>query len=297
MVSKMQTLSTLFSKGRNELQTELDKATSPKQAVKVVQNQLDRLEKNYIGDLSVSQVRLVNFFLDTLRQSLSITATNDTSISDQALDRLEQQESPKSTLSFILKLLQAIVCICILVALFSLTKTAPAAWMPILLISVLIGLEVALQFDQKNQPSSLKSEEVHSPQVQIDSKILLDNLENALSTIDNAVASYEEVNYSLASSGLEDLTEILDILQRLWGASSLENPLMTLELAKLIPQILLKQGIRVQTYRPNDEQSKSEYFDFEPSIDPSQSDYVTLTPALLKGERLLCRGRVIEPSR
>ena len=292
----MQTLSTLFSKGRNELQTELDKATSPKQAVKVVQNQLDRLETNYIGNLSVSQVRLANFFLDTLRQSLSITAANDTSISNQDLERLEQQESP-STLSFILKLLQAIVCIAILVSLFSLTRTTPAAWMPILLISVLIGLEVALQFDQKNQPSSLKSEEVQSPQLQIDSKILLDNLENALSTIDNAVASYEEVNYSLASSGLEDLTEILDILQRLWGASSLENPLMTLELAKLIPQILLKQGIRVQTYRPNDQQSKKEYFDFEPSIDPAQSDYVTLTPALLKGERLLCRGRIIEPKK
>lgn len=292
----MQTLSTLFSKGRNELQTELDKATSPKQAVKVVQNQLDRLEKNYIGNLSVSQVRLANFFLDTLRQSLSITATNDTSISPQAVEQVEHIESPNSTLSFILKLLQAIVCIAILVSLFSLTRTAPAAWMPILLMSVLIGLEVALKFDQKNQPSK-NSEEVHSPQLQVDSQILLDNLENALSTIDNAVASYEEVNYSLASSGLEDLTEILDILQRLWGASSLENPLMTLELAKLIPQILLKQGIRVQTYRPNDEQSKKEYFDFEPSIDPSQSDYVTLTPALLKGEKLLCRGRVIEPSR
>lgn len=292
----MQTLSTLFSKGRNELQTELDKATSPKQAVKVVQNQLDRLEKTYIGDLSVSQVRLVNFFLDTLRQSLSITATNDTSISDKDLDQVDRLESPNSTLSFILKLLQAIVCIAILVSLFSLTRTAPAAWMPILLMSVLIGLEVALKFDQKNQPSK-NSEEVHSPQLQVDSQILLDNLENALSTIDNAVASYEEVNYSLASSGLEDLTEILDILQRLWGASSLENPLMTLELAKLIPQILLKQGIRVQTYRPNDEQSKKEYFDFEPSIDPSQSDYVTLTPALLKGEKLLCRGRVIEPKK
>lgn len=290
----MQTLSTLFGKGRDELQTELDKATSPKQAVKLVKNQLDQLEKTYIDDLSVSQVRLVNFFLDTLRQSLSIAATNDTRNSDKDLDQVDQNATP-NPVRFILKLLQAIVCICILVSLFSLTKTAPAAWMPILLMSVLIGLEVSLQFDQKNQPSN-NSEEVHIPK-QVDSKILLDNLENALSTIDNAVASYEQVNYSHSSSSLEDLTEILDILQRLLGASSLDNPLMTLELAKLIPQILLKQGIRVQSYHPNDEQSKSEYFDFEPSIDPDASYYVTLTPALLKGERLLCRGRVIEPKK
>jgi hypothetical protein len=49
-------------------------------------------------------------------------------------------------------------------------------------------------------------------------------------------------------------------------------------------------------YRPNEQPSYREYFDFEPSIDPSTKDYVTITPALLKGERLLRRGRVIEPT-
>jgi hypothetical protein len=80
------------------------------------------------------------------------------------------------------------------------------------------------------------------------------------------------------------------------GASFLEKPQMALELTKLLPQILMGQGIQAQIYRPDEERSYREYFDFEPSIDPAAKEYVTITPALVKGDRLLRRGRVIEPA-
>ena len=292
----MRTLLTLFGTERSELQTEINKATSLKQVSKVVQNRIDSLEKNYVGELSVTQVRLVKFFLETLRQSLStLTAANEIEISDVE-PQLVTQAVKSSPNNFILKLLQAIVSIGILVSLFSLTKTNIEAWMPILLMSVLLGLEAALYFDKSDRVTSPVP--IADPQlpVQVDSTVLLDNLAEALNTIDLAVASVEEVNKPLASSGLEDLTEILDILQRLMGASFLQNPLMALELVKLIPQILMKQGIRVQSYQlSNEEQSLREYFEFEPSIDATAKDYITVTPALLKGDRLLRRGRVIEP--
>jgi hypothetical protein len=132
--------------------------------------------------------------------------------------------------------------------------------------------------------------------VQVDSQVLLDNLADALNTIDLAVTSAEQVKKPLDSSGIEESPELLNVLQRLMGASVLENPLMAIELTKLLPQILMEQGIRAQIYRPDEEHSGREYFDFEPSIDRSAKDYVTMTPALLKGDRLLRRGRVIEPA-
>ena len=291
----MRTLLTLFGKERSELQTEINQATSIKQVIKLVQNRIDSLEKSYVGELSVTQVRQVNFFLETLRQSLSaLTAANETK-SELEPEQPITQATQSTPNNFILKLLQAIICIGILVSLFSLTKTNLEAWMPILLMSVLIGLEAALYFNKSNQSSSSVAVAEPESVVQVDSKILLDNLASALNTIDIAVAQVEEVNLPLTTNGLEDLTEILDILQRLMGASSLENPLMALELVKLIPQTLMKQGIRVQSYQLSDEEHLREYFEFEPSIDPSAKDYVTLTPALLKGEKLLRRGRVIEP--
>ena len=292
----MRTLLTLFGTERSELQTEINKATSLKQVSKVVQNRIDSLEKNYVGELSVTQVRLVKFFLETLRQSLStLTAANEIEISDVE-PQLVTQAVKSSPNNFILKLLQAIVSIGILVSLFSLIKTNLQAWMPILLMSVLLGLEAALHFDKSDRVTSPVPAIDPQLPVQVDSTVLLDNLAEALNTIDLAVASVEEVNKPLASSGLEDLTEILDILQRLMGASFLQNPLMALELVKLIPQTLMKQGIRVQSYQiSNEEQSLREYFEFEPSIDATAKDYITVTPALLKGDRLLRRGRVIEP--
>jgi hypothetical protein len=296
----MKTLLTLFSEGRSELQTEIDKATSLEQVVKLVQNRLDGLERIYIGELSVAQVRLVSFFLDTLRQSLvTLTAANKTGVSDPDPQQIINQVTRFSPKSLILKLLQGVICIGILGALFSLSQTAPGAWMTILLMSVLVGLEVAIQFDKDNHENlsgSPQLGEASQLSVRIDSKVLLDNLADALNTIDLAVASAGEVKKPLGSSGIEELPELLDFLQRLWGASFLEKPQMTLELAKLLPQILMEQGIRAQIYRPDDEHSYREYFDFEPSIDRSVKDYVTLTPALLKGDRLLRRGRVIEPA-
>lgn len=297
----MKTLLTLFSKERSELQAEIDKATSPEQVVKLVQSRLDNLEKIYIGKLNVAQVRLASLFLDTLRQSIAtLTAANETKVSDSELEQITNQATRLAPKSLILKVLQGLICLGILDSLFSLTRDSPGAWMGILLIFVLVGVEVVFQLDkrerQANPQASLQPVETPQPIVQVDSQVLLDNLAEALNTIDFAVASAEDVKKAPDSSEIEELPELLNLLQRLMGASFLEKPQMALELTKLLPQVLMEQGIRVQMYQPDDQGSGREYFDFEPSIDPSAKDYLTITPALLQGDRLLRRGRVIEPA-
>lgn len=297
----MKTLLTLFSKERSELQTELDKATSLEEVVKLVQNRVDDLKTMYIGDLSVAQARLALFFLDTLRQSVAtLIAAKETKVSCPQPQQMISQATRFSPNSLILKLLQVLICVGILVSLVSLARSAPLAWMAILLMSLLIGLEVAIQLDKdnhENSPGSPGFIEASQAIVRVDSKVLLDNLTDALNTIDRAVAQAQEVKKPLGStSGIEEVPELLNFLQMLIGASSLENPEMTLELTKLLPQILMEQGIRVQSYRPNDEHTERGNFDFEPPIDESTKDYVTLSPALLKGEQVIRRGRVIEPA-
>jgi hypothetical protein len=296
----MKTLFTLFSKERSELQTEIERASSPEQVVKLVQNRIDNLEKSYIGGLSVTQVRLASFFLDTLRQTIgTLTAANETKLLEPKPQQIDNQATRLPSNSLILKVLQALIGISILGSLFSLTQDTPGAWMDILLMTVLVGLEVVLQIEKgkpENRSDSTQSVEVPQAIVQVDSQVLLDNLADALNTIDLAVTSAEPVKKPLDGSGIEELPELLNLVQRLMGASFLEKPQMALELTKLLPQILMEQGIRSQLYRPDDAQSHREYFDFEPNIDRSAKDYVTITPALVKGDRLLRRGRVIEPA-
>ncbi|MBF2006673.1 MAG: hypothetical protein IGS49_14690 [Chlorogloeopsis fritschii C42_A2020_084] len=292
----MKTLFTLFSEERNQLQTEIDKATSIEEVIQLVHNQLDRLERIYISELSIAQVRLASFFLDTLRQSIATLAAA-TQIQVTQQQQIIQEATTFAPNRIILKLLKALIYIGILGWLFHLTETTPGAWMALLLASVLVGLEVVLQLDKNNQENNLpQGLELPQSILRVDSKVLLDHLADALHTIDLAVARVEEGNQPFADRGIEELPELLHFLQRLIGASFLAQPQMVLELAKLLPQILMEQGIRAQIYQPNQPHSDRENFDFEPSIDPTTKDYVTITPALVKGDRLLRRGRVIEPA-
>ncbi|MBD0264177.1 MAG: hypothetical protein ICV78_16040 [Tolypothrix sp. Co-bin9] len=294
----MKTLVTLFSEERNQLQTDIDKIISVEQVVKLVQNRLDNFERSYISELNVAQVRLASFFLDTLRQSIAtLGAANFPQVAPTEQKQIINQATKFSPNRLILKVLKALIYIGILGSLFSLTKTSPFAWMAILLTSVLLGLEVVLQLDKGNQENN-SSELLKLPQpiLRVDSKVLLDNLADALNTIDLAVARVKEENKNEDDRSIEELPELLNFIQRLMGASKLNKPEMTIALTKLLPQILMEQGILADIYRPDDPHSNREYFDFEPSIDPDSTDYVTITPALLKGDRLLRRGRVIEPA-
>lgn len=290
-VSQSMKLLTLFSEERNQLQAEIDQTTDVELVVKLVQNHIDRLERAYMSQLSVAQIRLASFFLELLQQSIAtLAAAHPTPVAPPPL----QPIAPKSSPRLILKLSQALICLVIFSSLFSLTKTAPGAWMAIALTGVLVGLEVTLQLDKSESVSPQL--ELPPPTLQINSKVFLDHVADALNLIDLAVARAGNENQSLGEQGLEELPELLNFLQRLMGLSFLERPQTIGELAKLLPQILMEQGIRAQIYRSHDPQSCREYFDFEPSIDPSTQEFVTITPALLKGDRLLRRGRVIEPA-
>ncbi|MEH2175609.1 hypothetical protein [Nostoc sp.] len=293
----MKTITSLFSEERNQLQTDIDNTIGIEQIVKLVQNRLDNLERIYIEKLNLAQVRLASFFLDTLRQSIAtLAAANYLQVAPTEQRQITNIGTKLFSSRLILKLLKGLIYIGILGSLFSLTKTTPGAWMAILLTSLLIGLEIVLQLESNNQQNNSISEgvlELPQPILRVDSKVFLDHLGDALNTIDLAVARVEESNKYEGDLAIEELPELLNFLQRLMGASKLDKPQMAHELAKLLPQILMSQGINAQIYRSN---SDREYFDFEPSIDPDTKEHVTLTPALLKGDRLIRRGRVIEPA-
>ncbi|MBE9107770.1 hypothetical protein IQ229_23415, partial [Nostoc cf. edaphicum LEGE 07299] len=241
--------------------------------------------------------RLASFFLETLRQSIAtLAAANYLQVAPTEQRQITNTGTKLFSSRFILKLLKGLIYTGILSSLFSLTKTTPGAWMAILLSFLLIGLEIVLQLESNNQQNNSISEgvlELPQPILRVDSKVFLNHLGDALNTIDLAVARLEESNKHEGDLAIEELPELLNFLQRLMGASKLDKPQMAYELAKLLPQILMSQGINAQIYRSN---SDREYFDFEPSIDPDTKEHVTLTPALLKGDRLIRRGRVIEPA-
>ncbi|MBH8556112.1 hypothetical protein I8751_27995 [Nostocaceae cyanobacterium CENA357] len=292
----MKTIISIFNEERNQLQTDINSLTSIEEVVKLIQSRLDHIERFYISELNITQVRLSAFFLEVLRQSIAnLAAVQIAQIASKEHKQANNFAVTSSPSRLILKMLKVLLYVGILGWLFYLTKTTINAWMGILLASVLLGLEVLLQFD-RNDSSSQEIIELAQPVLKIDSLILLDNLADALNTIDLVVARFAESHKDEDERNMEELPELLNFLQRLMGASFLNKPQMMMELTKLLPQILMSQGIRAQIYQAKEPHSDRTYFDFEPSIDPDTKDYVTITPALLKGDRLLRRGRVIEPA-
>jgi hypothetical protein len=290
----MKTIVAIFSEERNQLQTDINNLDNVEDVVKLIQKRLDNIEITYIRELNLTQVRLAAFFLDVLRQSIAnITALQIAQAPFKAQQTVSYTPFKSAPNRLILKFLKILLYVGILGWLFYLTETTSGVWMGILLASVLLGLEVVLQLDKKDLiPQQVR--EVIQPVIKVDSNILLDNLADALNTIDLVVTRFAESDKYQDERNMEELPELLNFLQRLLGASSLNKPQMVIELTKLLPQILISQGIRAQNYQAPD--SDRTNFDFEPSIDPDTKDYVTITPALLKGDRLLRRGRVIEPA-
>ncbi|BAY66739.1 hypothetical protein NIES22_68830 (plasmid) [Calothrix brevissima NIES-22] len=252
----MKKISIFFSEERNQLQKDIESTTSIEQIVKLIQNRLDNLEIIYISELNLTQVRLASLFLDTLRQSIgTLTAANLAQIPSTQQKQITNSATNLNPNRVILKLLKILLYIGILAWLFYLTQTTSSAWMAILLVAVLLGLEVVLQLDKNNQDDNPTSQALlNLPQavLQVNSQVLLDNLADALHTIDLAIARFDAGSKPEDDLGIEELPELLGFLQKLMGASFLDKPQMAIALAQLLPQILMEQGIRAQIYRVNE---------------------------------------------
>jgi hypothetical protein len=141
---------------------------------------------------------------------------------------------------------------------------------------------------------------MHSTGITLDKNELLTYLEQTFEVIDQTVAEYSRLSEPVESKPkLEDHPEVLEFIQNLMGetlALETQLPLIFQSKVKELSSILRKYGIRTQTYQENAPDTVKELFDFEPSLDPDLQNHVMAKPALTKGDQILLRGSVIEPS-
>jgi hypothetical protein len=266
----MKTLFVLFYERRTELQQQLDGAPDLEEAVRLVQRQLDVLQREYIGDLSTAQARWSAFFLDVVRSSIgALVAAHK---AETWYPQPPQTSSPFASFSYRdlaigwpQNVFKAIIYIGIFIALLTLTPPTAGVWVTILLVVLLVGLELARQpnsaqhvqsfrqklanaFQRSDRGERYRHTQVnHAPKiiVRVDSKALLDHLADALGIIDRAVAEATGREQPNSPAQLEDLSELLDFLQDLLGDSILEEAQSTLKRTKTLPHILMTQGIEL----------------------------------------------------
>ncbi|MDJ0900276.1 MAG: hypothetical protein QNJ55_15845 [Xenococcus sp. MO_188.B8] len=142
---------------------------------------------------------------------------------------------------------------------------------------------------------------VKSPLWRINSQsvdAILDYLQERLETIDQEVASVDDKPKDITPKPkLEDHQDLLEWLQKLMGETRQEQaqlPKFTRQRIDELGMILKFHGVEAEFYQASEEEDTWSKFDFEPSLNPNIKEYITIKPALIKGDRVLLRGLVYQ---
>jgi len=302
----MKTLVEHYKETRPDFQINLQSAHSVAQISEIVQDELRRMADingEYIGSLTKPQARVALSMLEAFRLSFRIlTKEQPQSIDSVGHTADPSQQSDDDPISSIDGVLGGLAGGALGGAI-----TGGVIGGAIGGALGAFGATVALKTIHFVKPSQ-ESKSVkfstdtptYSTSVTLDKKELLAYLEQTFEVIDQTVAEYSRLSEPVESKPkLEDHPEVLEFMQNLIGeALALETqlPLIFQSKVKELASILRKYGIRTQTYQENAPDTVKELFDFEPSLDPDLQNYVMAKPALTKGDQILLRGSVIEPS-
>ncbi|NJL09899.1 MAG: hypothetical protein HC908_06070 [Calothrix sp. SM1_7_51] len=154
--------------------------------------------------------------------------------------------------------------------------------------------------DNQQNESQVKSVESEQAITNVDKEELVVYLEQTLDVIDQTVAEYGRLSEPVVHKPqLEDHPEVLEFLQCFIGEiEQFEGQLPDVfQLRKRqLFSILRKYRIRHQVYQDDAPEEIKRLFDFEPSLYPNLQNPVMEKPALLKDDRILLRGSVIQPN-
>lgn len=123
-------------------------------------------------------------------------------------------------------------------------------------------------------------------------------LEQICTIIDQVIAQSEKAPETKpAQPTIVDHPEVMSLFQSILGesiqAKDPNDP--SVATAKEVSAILRKYKVRVEVFQNDKESENADWFDFEPNLNDDQDGYITLEPALLQENKVVCRGRVIEP--
>lgn len=295
------TLTELLGQRRDVLLAQLRQARNSSQAAAVVSDELRRLSATggeYIPGLSVPQARLAMSMLESFQMSFDALAAAQSQV-DEATPgaaRKGDDQGKESRRPLPLSALGGAVS----AAAVGSFAGGPFGFLLGGMIGSLVGTAIAMTQPPPIQaPAQSNGPAVTQP---INAEGIVSCLEQAYAVIDRMVAEFgarpSEVRPVIT---LDLMPDTLEFLQGLLGdAASVGQALPdTLALRlKQVPTLLRHSGIRAEYYRPGattPEQAQL-WFELEPSLDPEVEHYVSTLPALLKGDDVLLRGRVIVPA-
>ncbi|MUG99071.1 hypothetical protein F7734_44990 [Scytonema sp. UIC 10036] len=297
----MTNLVNYYQEIKNHLHSQLKAARTTQVVARILQNEIQKIEDlngEYINGLTPSQARLAIEQLNALSLSLS----------NLMIIKLSEPHPPKHKPEKLTSKSQRDIAKDLLKgALIGGTAGLTTAGLPGILLGSGVGA-LTNTFAKAFIPEVEDKDRVvtqvapEKGELEIDVDTLLSNLQQSLERIDREVANCLEVHPKPTSKPeIEEYLDVLESLQDLIGQALEEedklSPLMHKQIKRLTA-LLKNYGIEVRVYKPDSEASRNAeyFFEIEPSLEPSQQDYITVKPAFVKGDELVLRGRIIAPA-
>ncbi|BDA69363.1 hypothetical protein CAL7716_035290 [Calothrix sp. PCC 7716] len=311
----MTTLISYYQQVKDKLKSQLQPNTAPEVAVKVIQREINALtdiNSEYMQSLTPPQARLAQTLLQSLSQYTSVlllvkpqidennvlAQPNFTELTTKLVSPIKNAiTAPNYKLALIQKAQQSRELLSSLLA-GGLAGVVEGGWYWGLIgaaIGGITGGTIAQVIKPKKENQALEINQPAVAEVNIDIDKLLNYLYQALQSIDITVAGYRNED-KVPKEGIENNLDLLEYLQDLMADGLNDNIHLPVSVRRRIEQaatILRHHGIESRTYQPNVDQNM---FYFEPSLDAEVTDYITLKHALVKDNRVLLPGYVLEPS-
>lgn len=311
-----QNLRTVFEQRRKSLEDRLQQISDPRELVRCIETELSALQQSCMGSLRVHEAKLLMHCLDALRAALrSLSAVSGQAVEAPAASAPPVAKAPLAQIVLTLSQLGLLVAL----------ATAPLGipWLPrILIVLVVFLLLVEFGFQVIGHTASLRggnigrllaafglslpkptlppSQPAPIPAlISVDGPKLCDKIASALAEIDNIVAAAAEEASRTEPEPNPFARErpLLEFLQELLAASLTDDSATALKKARSVPGLLLRHGLKAVSHEDVEIGKRAELFDTFPNADPAATRLVTERPALIGGERVELRGRLLEPTR
>ncbi|MBF2064039.1 MAG: hypothetical protein IGS39_06385 [Calothrix sp. C42_A2020_038] len=310
----MTTLINYYQQIKDKLTSQLQQTMAPEVAVKIIQTEINALtdiNSEYMQSLTPPQARLARRMLQSLSQYTSVLLLvkpqidngvyqpTFTELTTKLVSPIKNAVlAPNYKQVLIQKVQQSREFISSLLA-GGLAGVLEGGWYWGLIGAAIGGITggtiaqvIKPKKDKENLALEASQPEIANVNIDIDK--LLNYLYQALQSIDITVTAYRNED-KIPRDGIEKNLDLLEYLQDLMADGLDDNIQLPVTVRRRIEQaasILRHHGIEARTYQPNADQSM---FYFEPSLDADVNDYITLKHALIKDNRVLIPGYVIEP--
>lgn len=308
----MRSMLNIFDKKQSNLKTLLSADPKPERVILEIKNSLDDIHKNYRHEDSrnVMEKTLSPNLIKLVKESLDILLCCQAEFWQRSVSINENNKSVKWIANLIIRIGQVLLIIGIFWSHSITSQFLIGVLSLILLLSELLRivfldpptwvgrLPQILGFKNQTSLSLDRSDQDIKTEIRVDTERMVTNLSHSISSMDSVINSAQNLleeqleTFHHKEDGFDRNT--LVFFQDLYEAVYRKDGALALKkIDNSLDSILEKYSIEVEEWSPEN----SFGFQTMPSLQPDLELHRTIRPVLMKNNRILIPGKVVEPSK